>query len=219
MTVVTVSVAHGVTRPPEIDEVAHDRARTRYGLPPCLHIAVGARDVSSIERFVGRVERALAAGGDNKPLLVRAYDLPEVDHRLPIWTKPGAAILRQELQVWVHVDDSRYRRAYAQAFPTDNVCDLVLDHVLNRRVARLKNFSYLRIVPITRGANSSSGGLSEKWAVAYHSTPRMVAKNRADLAFIQYADLPDIVKMLDIKTGGALKDPVNEAQAWVRPCP
>jgi hypothetical protein len=36
-------------------------------------------------------------------------------------------------------------------------------------------------------------------------------------ASVQYADLADLVKMLDIKTGGSVMDPVNEAQAWVRP--
>jgi hypothetical protein len=32
---------------------------------------------------------------------------------------------------------------------------------------------------------------------------------------IQYADLADIVKMMNRKTGGLLQDPVNEAQQWV----
>ncbi len=79
---------------------------------------------------------------------------------------------------------------------------LVLDHIINRRVARLEGFHYLRIVPISRAANSSSGGLSERWAVEYHSTPEMVRRNNESPAFIQYADPADIVKMLSIKTGG-----------------
>lgn len=44
----------------------------------------------------------------------------------------------------------------------------------------------------------------------------MVRRNSESPAFIQYADLADIVKMLNIKTGGSLQDPVNEAQALVR---
>lgn len=39
----------------------------------------------------------------------------------------------------------------------------------------------------------------------------------ASPARIQYADLADIVKMLDSKTGGAHQDPVNAAQSLVRP--
>lgn len=137
--------------------------------------------------------------------------------RLPIWRLEGAAILHARRQLWVHVDYSAYRRAYRQAFPDEEVTGLVLDHVMNRRVARLKGFPYVRVVPVSRGANSSSGGLAEKWAVAYHSTPEMMRRNRESRAEIQYADLPDIVKMLDLKTGGAFQDPVNDAQALVMP--
>jgi len=43
----------------------------------------------------------------------------------------------------------------------------------------------------------------------------MRKSNKESKASIQYADLADIVKMLNIKTGGALMDPVNEAQALV----
>jgi hypothetical protein len=182
-----------------------------------LHIAIAARDLSTIERFVGRIERVLACRGLHPAVLVRAYELPPPDTRLAIWRQSGAGILREELQVWVHVDDRRYRAAYVNALPSFELADRVLDHVMNRRVARLKGFSYLRLVPISRGANSSSGGLSEKWAVAYHSTPEMMAKNQNDPARIQFADLADIVKMMDVKTGGSLQDPVNEAQAWVTP--
>ena len=148
-------------------------------------------------------------------LLVEAYELPPVDHDLSIWQQPGAAILRERYQVWVHVDDRRYRPAYTKAFPSENIANLVIDHVMNRRVARLKGFGYIRVVPISRAANSSSGGLSEKWAFAYHSKSGMMAKNHDRLPFIQYADLADIVKMLNVKTGGSLQEAVNDAQAWV----
>jgi hypothetical protein len=92
---------------------------------------------------------------------------------------------------------------------------MVLDHIMNRRVARLKGFTYLRIVPISRGANSSHGSLSEGWGVAYHSTPRMVEINTASKAVVQYADLCDIVKMLNIQGGGFFMENVNDAQKLV----
>jgi hypothetical protein len=53
--------------------------------------------------------------------------------------------------------------------------------------AGIDAFRYLRIVPISRAANSSSGGLSEKWGVAYHGTRAMLAKNKHAGTFIQYA--------------------------------
>jgi hypothetical protein len=202
---------------PCIDERAQEIALTRFALPLCLHIAVAARDEDALERFVGTIETILTSSGQTKALLVRAYDRPEADARLPIWEHPGVALLRATRQVWVDVDYRAYRRAYAAAFPKQDLGGLVLDHVMNRRVARLKGFRYLRIVPISRAANSSSGGLSEKWAVAYHGTRHMMAINKNPGTFIQYADLADIVKMLNMKTGGSLQDAVNEAQALVRP--
>ena len=86
---------------------------------------------------------------------------------------------------------------------------------MNRRVARLKGFAYLRVVPISRGANSSHGSLSEGWAVEYHSSPEMQEKNRVSQAAVQYADLSDIVKLLNMQGGGSLMDMVNEAQKLV----
>lgn len=134
-----------------------------------------------------------------------------------MWQLEEAKIFHAPYQVWVHVDFKAYRRAYAQALPEESLDNRVLDHVLNRRVARLKGFAYLRIIPISRGANSSSGGLSERWAVEYHSSPEMRQRNLESRASVQYADLADLVKMLDIKTGGSIMDPVNEAQSLVRP--
>lgn len=177
---------------------------------------MGARDELAIQRYVGRIAGVLAGGTPPRALLIEAHDPPERDRRLPIWQLPAAAILHAPRQVWVHVDFPAYRRAYSQAFPREPLHGRVLDHVLNRRVARLKGFPYLRIVPISRGANSSSGSLSERWGVEHHSTPLMRQRNAASRAAIQYADLADLVKMLDVKTGGGVMDPVNAAQALVR---
>jgi hypothetical protein len=201
---------------PHIDERAREIALTRFALPLCLHLPIGARDEDALERYVGHIETVLLSG-QHKAFVLRAYDLPAADTRLPIWEQPRAVMLRTTRQVWVDVDARAYRQAYATAFPAEDLGGVVLDHVMNRRVARLKGFQYLRIVPISRAANSSSGGLSEQWGFAYHKTPAMVAKNKHAGTFIQYADLADIVKMLNIKTGGSLQDAVNDAQALVTP--
>lgn len=80
---------------------------------------------------------------------------------------------------------------------------------MNRRVARLKGFEYLRVVPISRAANSSSGNVTEKYGFAYHSTKRMQQINKYNQPFIQYCDKADIVKILDIKTGGKFQEGIN----------
>jgi hypothetical protein len=174
-----------------------------------------ARNILAIETYVGRVIKQLVSGVPDQALLVESHDPIKPDGRIAIWDMPEAGILHHRHQVWVHVDYRHYRRAYARAFPDSDLADLVLDHVLNRRVARLKGFPYVRIVPISRGANSSHGALSEGWSVEHHSTPSMREKNRASQAAVQYADLSDITKMLNIQGGGSFMDNVNEAQKLV----
>lgn len=198
-----------------VDEFARDLATQRFGLPLCLHVPIAARDAAAIHSHVGRVIEVVIPGTPNMALLVETVMQVEINPKLLIWELPEASVLHRSPQLWVHVDFKGYRAAYAKAFPDEDIRNLVLDHVMNRRVARLKDFRYLRLTPISRGANSSSGGLSEKWAVEYHGSVEMRAKHLASPARIQYADLADIVKMLDRKTGGSLQDTVNEAQALV----
>ena len=187
------------------------------GLLPCLYIPIAARDVNAIERYVGRILERLAPGPLSNALLVEAHEPEKPDERLAIWRLPEAAVLHYPRQVWVHVDYKAYRRAYQRAFPNVDLTGLVLDHVMNRRVARLKCFTYVRIMPISREANSSHGSLSEGWGVEHQSAPRMRQINKVSQAVVQYADLADIVKMLNMQGGGSLMDIVNEAQKLVDP--
>jgi len=185
------------------------------GLLSCLCVPIAARDSRAIETYVGEIYAELAPRSKCRALLVEAYEPEKPDARLPIWRLPEAAVLHRPQQVWVHVDYSGYRKAYIRAFPDVDLTDFVIDHVMNRRVARLKGFKYLRVVPVARTVNSSHGGLSEKWAVEYHGSPKMVRINRASKAVVQYADLSDIVKMINMEGGGSLMEIVNEAQKLV----
>lgn len=185
------------------------------GLLPCLYVPVAARDINAIETYVGRILARLTPGSLNKALLIEAHEPEKPDKRLPIWGLAESAVLHYPKQVWVHVDYGAYRRAYFRAFPEVDLTGFVLDHIMNRRVARLKGFTYLRIVPISRAANSSHGGLSEGWGVSHHSSPVMRKRNRESQAVVQYADLADVVKMLNMEGGGSFMDVVNQAQKLV----
>src|SRR5437588_12774740 len=116
------------------------------GLSPCLYVPVAARDTKASEKYLGRIVRGLSRHSPSKAFLIEAHEPAKPDQRLAIWHHPEALILHSPRQVWVHVDYNDYRRAYLRAFPDINLTDLVLDHVMNRRVARLKGFAYLRIV-------------------------------------------------------------------------
>jgi hypothetical protein len=205
-----------------IDDVAREIALNRYALPDCLHIPVAAVDEGSIRSYIGEIEGVLAPGSPHKALLVQAGAPASPDRRLPIWDLPSSSILRQQRQVWVHIGYTRYRDAYRKAFPEEPIDNLVLSHLLNRRIAALKGFSYIRVTPTARGCNSSSG-FSEKWGVALYSPSEpdlpleQTQEKRRRGARIQYADLADLMVMLNIKIGGGVMAVVNEGQRLVTP--
>lgn len=210
---VSASVSAGARRPIDPHAV---RIPQMSGLSPCLYVPVAARDRQAIETYVGTILATLSPRSPGKALLVETRDPPDQpDVRLSIWGLPQAAVLHCPRQVWVHVDYTAYRRAYCRAFPDVNLTGTVLDHIMNRRVARLKGFTYLRIAPVSREANSNHGGLSECWAVKLQGSPEMRERNSASQASVQYADLADIVKMLNMQGGGCLLDTVNDAQKLV----
>jgi hypothetical protein len=198
----------------EIDMYAKEFAK-RYGMPDDLHIPIAARTIDAINKYIGNISEILAKSQSNKALLVNLDEPLYISKKSAAWKVNSSEIFYSIRQVWVHVDYTGYRIAYQKAFPELDLTNFVVDHIMNRRVAKLKGFDYLRIIPISREANSSSGNMTEKYAVEYHSSPRMKLLNSQNQASIQYADLADIVKMLDIKTGGTLQDGVNEGQKYL----
>ena len=128
----------------------------------------------------------------------------------------SAEIFHRPLQVWVHANYNGYRRAYKKAFPNEDIDGKVLSHALNRRIAVLQGFQYVRITPVARESNSSSA-FSEKWGVTLHGSPKQMMANKRRGAFIRYADLAELMLMMDMRLGGGIMDAVNEGQKLVRP--
>lgn len=184
-------------------------------LSPCLYIPIAARNIDAIEEYVGDIVSPLTRHAPFGAVSVAAHQPESPDLRLPLWHLPQSAVLHSDLQVWVDVNYRGYRAAYARAFADTKLSNAVLDHVLNRRLARLKGFKYLRIVPISRATNSSHGGLSEKWAVDHYIKHQ---KNIHSLeSAVQYADIADITKMLDIGGRGSFMDGVNHVHELAKP--
>ena len=199
-----------------IDEIAREIALRRYGIPECLHVPIAAVDEHAITTYVGEILQGFGRGTPARALLVRAKDPPAVDNRFPIWDVEGSQIFHERMQVWVHHSYNRYRSAYRKALPAENIDGKILSHAMNRRVAALKGFQYVRLTPTSRRANSSSA-FSEGWAFDFHSTPGQIAANRQRRAFIQYADLTDLMLMLDMNLGGGIMEAVNDGQKLVKP--
>jgi hypothetical protein len=199
-----------------IDHAAQEVALKQFALPECLHVPIAAVDETAITNYVGEIDQVLAQGSPRKAFLIRSKEPPATDAQLPIWEFPTSKVLHERRQVWVHIGFTRYRRAYKKAFPNEAIDGKILSHALNRRMAALMGFSYVRITPNSRGCNSSSS-FSEQWGVALHGTPEQAAANRRRGASIHYADLAALMVMLDISPGGGVMNAVNEAQALVRP--
>lgn len=195
-----------------IDQVAKSDASNKWGMPESLHIPISAKDKVSILRYVGDIVSELSAPNTNNAFLVKVPKPMSINIKLAIWKLPESKVLHKVLQVWVHVDYKGYRKAYKKAFPDEDISLLILDHIQNRKMAKVMGFNYVRIIPIVREANSSSGSLCEQWGVKYHETPQMRKINSDKKSFIQYADISCLVKMLNIKTGGGVMDAVNEGQ-------
>jgi len=195
----------------EIDPVAKSDVINQWGMPESLHLPISAKDKESITKYVGNIISELSMPKTNNAFLVEVPKPTSINIKLAVWKLPEAKRLHQTLQVWVHVDYRGYRKAYIKAFPNEDITLLILDHIQNRKMAKVMGFNYVRILPISREANSSSGSLCEQWGIKYHSTPRMRKINSEKNSFIQYADLSCLVKMLNINTGGGVMDAVNEA--------
>jgi hypothetical protein len=194
-----------------IDESAKRIALDRWPLPVCLHVPIAAIDEDAIRNYVGNVERVVSGRGLRKALLVTVPEHVEIDPLLSISDHPNAAILHARQQVWVHVAYKPYRAAYKRALPDENINGLILSHAMNRVTAVYKGFDFVRLTPVSGVANVSSA-FSEQWAKELHRPKEPGVTRRAGPPFIQYADLSDLMLMLDMMLGGGVMDAVNEGQ-------
>ena len=194
-----------------IDETAKAIALTRWALPECLHVPIAAVDEDAIRNYVGNVERVVSGRGLRKALLVTVPEPAPIDPLLPISDHPNASIFHARQQVWVHVAYKPYRPAYKRALPDENIGGLILSHAMNRDTAVHKGFDFVRITPVSGVANVSSA-FSEQWAKELHRPKHPVVTRRTGPPFIQYADLSDLMLMLDMMLGGGVMDAVNEGQ-------
>jgi hypothetical protein len=197
-----------------IDETAKGIAFNRWGLPECLHIPIAAVDEDAIRNYVGDIERVVSGRGHRKAFLVTVPSSAAIDPLLPISDHPNAHIFHARQQIWVHVAYKPYRPAYKRALPHDTIDGLILSHAMNRDTAAHKGFDFVRLTPVSGIANVSSA-FSEQWAKELHKPKGPVVARRTGPPFIQYADLSDLMLMLDMMLGGGVMDAVNEGQKLI----
>ena len=194
----------------KVDPAAYYTALRENGVPDCLHTPTVAADRAAIEDFVGVI---VATHGRDSAFLVRRFDPAPMDLRYPIVAQPNFNRIHQDLQVWVRTRYTRYRRAFQALQPNVAVDGLVLHHIVNRRYAAKCGFDYIRLVPVRRATNSSSA-YSEDWGVNLDvkGVPGFFEKHRLRGYRIKYADLTDLLAIMDIEIGGGFMEVVRLAQ-------
>ena len=115
-----------------------------------------------------------------------------------------SSVFFERRQVWVSHSYSRYRYAYVRALGRESVAGKVLAHMYNRRMAAFRGYKFIRLVPVSRGANSSSS-FTEQWGVTRSETDLGARREKLGLK-MQYADLGDLMVMLDIQLGGGFQE-------------
>lgn len=193
------------------NEAAYQQALRQWALPECLHVPVVAEDESAITEHIGDIVKVLSPG---RALVVAIDPPPERDIRLPIWTHPMAGVFFEPIQVWVKPTYTRYRQAYIRAKGHESVLVKVLAHVYNRRMAMLRGYGFVRLVPVSRKANSSSS-FTEQWGVKLADADQGTRKRQRGLR-MQYADLGDLLVMLDVNLGGGVQEVFRIGQDLVR---
>ncbi|PHS19331.1 MAG: hypothetical protein COA78_00325 [Blastopirellula sp.] len=148
-----------------------------------------------------------------KALLIRTDWPTPPDRRLPIFSHANVGNLFKEIQLWVSPDYTPYRHAWKRTLGPAEIEGKVLHHVYNRRMARLRGIGYIRLAPVSRRANSSSA-YTEQWGVDLF-TSEYVARFAKHNLRMQFADLGDLLVMLDISLGGGVQDVFRIGQNFV----
>jgi hypothetical protein len=187
-----------------------DTHANTFGLPPSLITPIAAKSIDAIMTYVGTITDRLP----NNSAFALDFSPLEIANNLEVWNHNRAYLINSKKQIWTHVDYGGYRSYYIEKLNYMDLSNCVIDHIMNRRFARFLGYEFIRLVHVSRGANSSSGRGPENEGVKYQASGN-APKNRQSV--ISYADPSDLVKMLDIKTGAFPLDSVRDAMSMFYP--
>lgn len=183
----------------EIQPIIDKNART-HGLPKSMIVPIAAKSINDLLKYVGNCKPILR---NSEAAFEVKWNPFEINENLKIWDLPFSENIHQKKQVWVDVDYKYYRKAYLKLYPEIKNQNKVIDHIYNRKVARVWGYKYLRLLPIDRNINSSSGRGFESLASQYikKENNRLLNEKIKRNNFVSYADPFDLVKMINKKTG------------------
>ena len=175
-----------------------------FALPQSLIIPIAAKNIGAIKTYVGDI----VDSNKNSSALVVDFNPLESANNLGVWKHDRAHLINSPKQIWVHVDYKGYRNYYIKKTAYPDPSDYVIDHIMNRRLARELNYEFVRLIHVSRGTNSSSGRGPENESIKYQESGYAPKEDRT---LITYADPSDLVKMLDLQTGSFPLDAVRDA--------
>lgn len=175
-----------------------------FGLHHSLVIPIGAKSKESIEKYVGSIDKII---GDSKAFIV-GFEPLALPNELPVWKHSRCSHLAASQQIWVDIDYKDYRKVYNTHCKDVEKGD-VIDHIMNRRLARGLGYKYVRLLHVSRETNSSSGRGGESFAMENLPTGIKINPD-INKSEIVYADPMDLLKMLNVKVGGFGLDAVRD---------
>ena len=174
-----------------------DSKATTFGLHKSLIIPIGAKSKKSIEDFVGKIDRVF---GNDSAFLVSFAPI-EDPNEFKIWTHKRSFLLNHQTQLWVDVNYNNYRKVYMDIFGQTVKDKQVVDHIMNRKLARSLGYRYFRLLHISRSCNSSGGRGGESFANKLLPVSLSI-NSEINSSQIVYADPMDLLKMLNFNVGG-----------------
>ena len=217
-----------------------DPTADTYDLRKSLLFPIAALNRSALEEFVGDCQ-PIGKRDQKLVLLVTPKSRVQVERSSPL---PERLIARHRAlvhspQVWVHPDYDGYQGAYEDAPGIRTAGDCYLDHVMNRKMARVMRYRWLRLCPVADEVNTSAGSPkggevrlskddanpnkdgSDNFYRDMKPLEDEMKKRARDRGFkrskILYADPFDVTKMLNISPGtipGGLEG-VRKVQKWL----
>lgn len=175
-----------------------DLKAPNHNLSNSLLTPIAAMNLEAIGNHVGSYQ---FVEGTNQQALIVNWEPYEQNFNDKIKELQFHERIHQPIQVWVAVDFKNYRKAYFDVFhDIEKHNNLVVDHIFNRKLARIWNYEYIRLIHVDRSINSSSGKGQETFGVDLmkdNEEYRVKVKERN----IAYADPFDLLKIVNLKVG------------------
>jgi hypothetical protein len=164
-------------------------------LPKCFVVPIASKDIKALKKYVGEFEPIEKYPND---AFIVKFEKTECSNNFDVWNHPRSYLINYERQLWVDVDFKNFNKVYRSEFPEFDITDDVhIDHLMNRRLARIFGYKYIRLIHVNNSTNVSSGAGAEKLAVDMHGDIELDKE-----AQMQYADPFELAKILDLQTGG-----------------